>query len=228
MAETGNMVAANPFLQKNMPTMPGNIGIGYAQGGLNIGTQAKETERLDVEKQEGATSQANLNSAKAELARQQALLQQRTAEKAQKENERSAAQARAQAATQALSQAQQQLASAQSRIAQASQAISSGESERDRMVAAARNSAPPPPASINTPLPKYTFGFEPEIDARGPAPLPPSYQVTFGNPVVGTGNSGSASSVMNPNKPSPQPAANPFSGMSQEDINNFWTRMGGG
>jgi hypothetical protein len=186
MAETGSMVAANQFLQKNMPTLPGNIGIGYAQGGENLATQGKATESLGAEKQEGKISEGNLQTAKAELARQQGILQQKQAEKTQKQSEKAQKESERNAA-------QQRLASAQARLAeaQAAAARDKAEAEAARAAQAQSYSAPsysapvyqaPPPPPVYTPPP--------------PPPSLPVYTFTFGNPPPSTGNSGSATSAM--------------------------------
>jgi septal ring factor EnvC (AmiA/AmiB activator) len=191
MAES--MLAANPILKQQLPKPSGNVGIGYAQGALNIGTQNKATESLNVEKAEGEISQTSLNAAKAELAKQQGILSTKTAERTSKQQEKAAKE-------QERAEAQRRVEEANRRLAEARAAAERARAEAEAKAAAARAAASQPQASYTPaqtyipPAPVYT---PPPTPAPAPvaaaAPLP-SYVATFGD--NRPRDSGSASSAM--------------------------------
>jgi hypothetical protein len=211
-----SMLAANPILKQQLPKTAGNVGIGYAQGALNIGTQTTATENLNAEKAEGEVSQGNLNAAKAELLRQQTLLQQKQAEKAQKESERAQMQGQATQAQAAAQAAAQQAQAAQAEIGKAQADLKAREDYNANVRAN--------PGQIVAPKlpegPQYLGSYTPVVPAAAPPP-PPVYTVSFSDPPASTGNGGSATSAMSAWMNRPTPASIPQTGqMSVQDYIN--------
>jgi hypothetical protein len=180
-----SMLAANPILKQQLPKPTGNVGLGYAQGAINIGTQNKATESLTTEKAEGEISQGNLNTAKAELIKQQGILATKTAERSAKQQEKAAKE-------QERAEAQRRVEEANRRLAEARAAAERARQEAEAREAAARAAAaaatqysytpaqtytpPPAPAPVYTPPPAPAPVYTPP---PAPAPLP-SYVFSFG------------------------------------------------